>query len=134
VAKTFDHFDQVRSIIEARLYAYGSFRLEYPDAPVSTFKLLGTPVQTSNMTSVQERWVTRYASELQNAAIIENVLRSLPDEEQRLIEMRYFEYARWGYICRKLSVSRATAYRIRDRALMAFAIEFGLLARAQATS
>ena len=134
MAKTFDHFDQVRPIIEARLYTYASFRLQYPDAPVSTFKLLETPVQTSDMTSVQERWATRYASELQNAAIIENVMRSLPDEERRLIEMRYFEYARWGYICRKLSVSRATAYRIRDRALMAFAIEFGLLARAQATS
>lgn len=127
-------FDQVRPIIEARLYTYASFRLQYPDAPASTLKRLETPVQTSDMTSVQERWVTRYASELENAAIIEKVMRSLPDEERRLIEMRYFEYARWGYICRKLSVSRATAYRIRDRALMAFAIEFGLLARAQSTS
>ena len=127
-------FDQVRPIIEARLYTYASFRLQYPDAPASTLKLLETPVETSDTTSVQERWVTRYASELENAAIIEKVMRSLPDEERRLIEMRYFEYARWGYICRKLSVSRATAYRIRDRALMAFAVEFGLLARAQATS
>ena len=127
-------FDQVRPIIEARLYTYASFRLQYPDAPASTLKLLETPVETSDTTSVQERWVTRYASELENAAIIEKVMRSLPDEERRLIEMRYFEYARWGHICRKLSVSRATAYRIRDRALMAFAVEFGLLARAQATS
>lgn len=127
-------FDQVRPIIEARLYTYASFRLQYPDAPASTLKLLETPVETSDTTSIQEQWVTRYASELENAAIIEKVMRSLPDEERRLIEMRYFEYARWGYICRKLSVSRATAYRIRDRALMAFAIEFGLLARAQATS
>jgi len=127
-------FDKVRPIIEARLYTYASFRLQYPDAPVSTLKLLETPVETSDTTSVQERWVIRYASELENAAIIEKVMQSLPDEERRLIEMRYFEYARWGYICRKLSVSRATAYRIRDRALMTFAIEFGLLARAQATS
>lgn len=128
------NFDQVRPIIEARLYTYASFRLQYPDAPASALKLLGTPVETSDTTSVQERWVTRYASELENAAIIERVMRSLPDEERRLIEMRYFEYARWGYICRKLSMSRATAYRVRDRALMAFAVEFGLLARAQATS
>lgn len=120
-------FDQVRPIIEARLYTYASFRLQYPDAPASTLKLLGTRVETSDMTSVQERWVTRYASELENAAIIEKVMRSLPDEERRLIEMRYFEYARWGHICRKLAVSRATAYRIRDRALMAFAVEFGCL-------
>jgi len=128
------NFDQVRPIIEARLYTYASFRLQYPDAPASALKLLGTPVETSDTTSVQERWVTTYASELENAAIIERVMRSLPDEERRLIEMRYFEYARWGYICRKLSMSRATAYRVRDRALMAFAVEFGLLARAQATS
>ena len=128
-------FDKVRPIIEARLYTYASFRLQYPDAPASTLStLLGTAIETSDTTSVQERWVTHYASELENAAIIEKVMRSLPHEERRLIEMRYFEYARWGYICRKLSVSRATAYRIRDRALMAFAIEFGLLARAQATS
>lgn len=125
-------FDEVRPIVEARLYSYASLRLQYPDAPASTLStLLGTAIETSDTTSVQERWVARYASELENAAIIEKVLRSLPAEERRLIEMRYFEYARWGHICRKLAVSRATAYRIRDRALMAFAIEFGLLARAR---
>lgn len=121
-------FDRARAIVEARLYAYGSLRLQYPDAPPSSLsKRLGIALETSDTTSTQERWVTRYAEEIRNAEIIERVLKMLPEDERRLVEMRYFEYARWDHICEKLAVSRPTAYRIRDRAIMAFAVEFGLL-------
>lgn len=29
-------FDQVRPIVEARLYAYAALRMEYPDTPISS--------------------------------------------------------------------------------------------------
>src|SRR5690606_3675994 len=122
-------FEQARPIVEARLYAYAALRQEYPDLPLvwQQMSQLGTSIQDSDRTSVQERWVVRHASEIRDAVVIEKVLRALPEEERRLTEMRYFEFARWDYICRKLSVSRATAYRIRDRALMSFALAWGLL-------
>ena len=127
-------FEQARPIVEARLFAYAMLIREYPDAPPSSLsQRLGTSVQTSDTTSTQERWAARHASELANAAIIERVLKVLPGDERRLVEMRYFEYARWDYICKTLAVSRPTAYRIRDRALMVFAHEFGLLACATAS-
>lgn len=121
-------FEQARPIVEARLYAYAVLRQEYPDVPLGQqMSQLGTSIQDSDRTSVQERWVVRHASEIRDAVVIERVLRALPEEERRLTEMRYFEFARWAYICRELSVSRATAYRIRDRALMSFALAWGLL-------
>jgi RinA family phage transcriptional activator len=122
-------FDQVRPIVEARLYAYAALKAEYPDTPISSiYEGLGTIIEGGENTSPQERWAMRHANELRNAMIIEKMLGALPDEERQLIEMRYFEYAQWGYICKRLSVSRPTAYRIRDRALMALACEFDLLA------
>lgn len=120
-------FERARPIVEARLYAYAALKREYPDAPISSLhNRLGASVKS--VTSPQERWATRYASEIKNAVVIERVLATLPKDERRLVEMRYLEFARWEYVCRELSVSRATAYRIRDRALMAFAYAFGLVA------
>lgn len=118
-------FEQARPIVEARLYAYAVLRLKYPDASVAS--LSGIGVQLSDPTSRQERWAVQHAREIQDAVVIERVLASLPPEERRLVELRYFEFARWGYVCKQLAVSRATAYRIRDRALMAFAYAFGLV-------
>ena len=121
-------FDQVRPIVEARLYAYAALRMEYPDTPISSiYQGLGTLVSGGETSSPQERWAVRYGTELRNAVIIERVLKMLPDDERRLIKMRYFEQARWDYVCRQLAVGRSAAYCIRDRALMVFAIEFGLL-------
>ena len=87
-------FDQVRPIVEARLYAYAALKAEYPDTPISSiYEGLGTIIEGGENTSPQERWAMRHANELRNAMIIEKMLGALPDEERQLIEMRYFEYA-----------------------------------------
>lgn len=118
------NFDQARRIVEARLYAYGVMRLEYPGPAVSD---PSKPVdQTRAGASAQEAWVTRHAAELQNTAVIERVLKSLPDSERELVQLRYFEHRPWRYIARRIHVSYRAVFDVRDRAIAVFAYEFGL--------
>lgn len=130
-------FDQARRIVEGKLASYSFVIGNYPDVPVHVLYQrmqrtvdLGTEVQSGGHShnSPQEDWATRHAQQIEDASRIERVMKQLPRDERHLIFMRYMEKNNWGYIANQLHMSRPTAYRVRDRALMAFAIEFGLIA------
>lgn len=129
-------FDEARRIVEGKLGAYAFVIGNKPDAPIQTIydrllraKELEADVDagTRSTTSPQELWAIRHAQQIEDAARIERVMRRLPYEERHVIFLRYVEKNRWDYIARTLHMSRPTVYRVRDRALMAFAIEFGLI-------
>lgn len=126
-------FDAVLPVVEGKLYAYAMTVLRYPGTPISSvydkYKQFSA---SSDTTSPQERWAVSHANELHDAAVIERVIRTLPKEELNLIRLRYVERHPWHKVAETLHVSRSSVYRIRDRAIMLLAKEFGLLVRIEA--
>lgn len=120
-------FDRILPIIEGKLYAYGLTVIRYPTAPISNAYEQNAGTGAGDTSSPQERWYLRHEAELHDAMVIERVVKELPQEEQDLVRLRYIERWPWDKIARKLHVSRASVYRIRDRVIMVLAREFGLL-------
>lgn len=123
-------FDSILPIVEGKLYAYGLTVLRYPDAPISSVyqEVVAT---TGDVTSPQERWAVQHANDLRDAAVIERVVRTLPQDERDLIRLRYIERWPWNKVADKLHVSRSSVYRIRDRVVVLIAREFGFLSQTE---
>ena len=119
---------QLRRIVEAKLWARGRLRIEYPAAHVSAvYHNPGGLRERRDPTSDQERWIMRHHREILEAAQIDAAVRLLPLTERRLVELRYFEDRPWRAVARALNCSVAAAFVIRDRALILIARELGLL-------
>jgi len=123
-------------IIEGRLYAYGVALKEYPGPP-STLHLaledlrLGVAVRATGRTdSPQERWAIRHQDAIRDAAVIRRVMRHLPELEREYVRLRYWERYKGKQLERKLHMSERGLRYVKERVLMAFAIEWGLLDQA----
>lgn len=118
-------FKDVTRIVEGKLYAYGIIKREYPDARISSAYHAIVRDQLAP-DSDQERWIVRYHRDILDAAIIERVVKRLPESERKLINLRYVERWPWREVAEKLHVGERTVFAMRDRILMVFAHEFGL--------
>ena len=58
---------------------------------------------------------------------VDCVLRALPQEEQEIIERRYFLQHPWEKVVRETFLSRATVFRRRDAAIPRFSKAFAIL-------
>lgn len=119
-------FKDVARIVEGKLYAYGVIKREYPEARISSAYQAIVRDQLAP-DSDQERWVMKYHRDILDAAIIERVVKRLPESERKLINLRYVERWPWRKVAEKLHVGERTVFAMRDRVLMVIAYEFGLL-------
>ena len=112
-------YDEAIRVIEAKLYAYGLSRLEYPAAAISGAYEAWTP-PSGQQQSVQERWISRHGQALTDAMVIGQVLRRMTERDRQLVAMRYVERRRWADIGRRLGLRGSGVYAARDRVLGIF--------------
>lgn len=121
-------FDQLVPIVEGKLYHYAVLQLEYPAARISS--AYQDVVASGGETSTEpERWVVQHQSALMDAAVIDRVLRQLPEQERAMVRLRYLERHSMATVAEALHVCRREAYRVRDRVISVLAYEYGLLYR-----
>lgn len=123
-------FDEIRPIVEGRLYEWGRFMNESPAPAISSAYrkdgAAGRDLPYSG-TSVQEAWASRFFDAMRVASVIEEIKDRLSPEQRLLIELRYRHRKSWEEIARKIHTSERSAYRVRDQALLIVAYELDLL-------
>lgn len=120
-------FEDVRPIVEGRLFEWGRFVSESPDAPISSVYRIDEPSGSYQPESSQEEaWVIRHWDVMAVTTVVERALRRLSKEQRLVLELRYKHRHTWEKIAGTLHVSTRTAYRIRDEALLVIAYELDL--------
>jgi len=131
-------WDDAAYIVEGRLIEYGNAMAEFPGPAVSSLgqalsdlQELGTtirpPGHARSPENKWEQWAWKYRYALQDAPIIESVMKCLPEREREFVELRY-----WGPVkstrefAKRKHVSQRTADYIRQRVITAFALAWGL--------
>lgn len=122
-------FDEIRPIVEGRLYEWGRFMNEFPAPAVSSAYRADGVVREGGYrsTSQQEAWVSRHFDAMRVASVIEQARERLSPEQRLVIDLRYRERRTWEDIAQAIHTERRTAYRIRDEALLILAYELNLL-------
>jgi DNA-directed RNA polymerase specialized sigma24 family protein len=118
-------FDDVKPIVEGKLYAWAEYKRskEYPSAVISSvYQGKVGRTETPDHTSPQEAWAVRKQAQVYEAGIIDAALKRMSREQQQLVYLRYAERNKWEYVAECLSVELRTAYRIRDQAIAALAV------------
>jgi RinA family phage transcriptional activator len=82
-----------------------------------------SPVEHKAMYLMSDRNILRLENSV-NA--VEDVLSELPDEYQKLIELRYFKSYSIERVAQELSICVRNFFNWRDKAIQVFAIRFGL--------
>lgn len=128
-------FEESVPIVEGRLYAYGVALKEYPGPPSTLNQALedlrlGAVIRSSRTgDSPQERWAIRHQDAIRDAAVIRRVMRRLPKLEQEYVLLRYWERYKGKQLERRLHMSERGLRYVKERVLMAFALEWQLLDR-----
>lgn len=123
-------FDEIRPIVEGRLYEWGRLVSEQPVPSISgAYEPDHVPGQAlgHHGSSQPEAWVERFSEAMKVAQVIQNTLERLPSDQRAVVELRYKSRKPWGEIGKLIHASRRTAYRLRDEALLVLAWELGLL-------
>jgi DNA-directed RNA polymerase specialized sigma subunit len=124
-------FDEIRPIIEGRLYEWGRFMSESPSPPISSAYRVdagaGHNDSSYRGSSQQESWAARFFDAMRVATVVERVKDRLSPEQRLLVEARYKHRKSWEEIARLIHTSERSAYRVRDQALLIVAYELDLL-------
>jgi DNA-directed RNA polymerase specialized sigma subunit len=117
--------DELRPILEGRLYTWSKYTTQAPAAPVSNYEhAIG---KQGYKQSPQETWVIRWQHVLHEIKEVERILANLSPQQRKLVEMRYQKRQTWDEIAEVLNISQRQAFRVRDEVLSIFAYEYGML-------
>ncbi|MGE5572956.1 MAG: DUF1492 domain-containing protein [Bacteroidota bacterium] len=110
--------------VEAVLYDYPFLQARLKNYPVPHTDILVLG-RVKDFTSPQEKFACREAETIRTIAAVNGALRAMQPGERKLIRLKYFE--RWPnyVVARKLHVSRATFYRLRENAVKKVGLALG---------
>ncbi len=111
--------------VEAVLYDYPFLQARLKNYPVPHADIL-VPGRVKDFTSPQEKFACREAETIRKIAAVNDALRAMQPAERKLVRLKYFE--RWPNetAARKLHVSRATFYRLRENAVKKVGLALGV--------
>lgn len=111
--------------VEAVLYDYPFLQARLKNYPVPHADIL-VPGRVKDFTSPQEKFACQEAETIRKVAAVNDALRAMQPTERKLVRLKYF--ARWPneVVAKKLHVSRATFYRLRENAVKKVGLALGV--------
>lgn len=111
--------------VEALLYDYPFLKARLDDVAYYAGDII-IPAAAKSGPSMPEKHVLKHAEALRIVTAIEKALRAMPRIQRRLVRLKYFEKWPNYVVAKRLHISEATFYRLREDAVKNIGLALGV--------